>query len=91
LNALIISNGDLCGQRGSSRCAGSIRLSRGRGLQLDDRALNPEPYEPAFGITAFKHQVGSLRSHDLGIFPCCFMMRLAARQMSMSGVIADTL
>ena len=37
-------------------------------MQLDDCALDPQPNEPALVITAFEHQVGSLRGHDLGIF-----------------------
>src|SRR5438477_13187157 len=37
-------------------------------LQLSDCSPDPQPYEATFGVTAFKHQVGSLRSYDLGIF-----------------------
>ena len=42
------------------------RPARGR-LQLDDCPLDPQPHEPAFGITAFTHLIGSLGSHDLSI------------------------
>ena len=37
-------------------------------LQLSDGPPDPQPYDPTFGITAFKYLVGSLRSHYLGIF-----------------------
>lgn len=37
-------------------------------LQLGDCPPDPKPYDPALGITAFEHLVGSLRRHDFGIF-----------------------
>jgi hypothetical protein len=42
------------------------RPARSR-LRVGDCPLNPEPYEPPVVIAAFEHQVGSLRSHDLGV------------------------
>ena len=37
-------------------------------MQLDDCPPDPQPYESPIAITAFKHLVGSLRGHDLGVF-----------------------